>query len=63
MSLPATSLAAIQILKDTLARLENGEIEVALIHVGVATEGLDPYTPVHRTLELRTYVPVKKSDC
>jgi hypothetical protein len=65
MALPATTIAAIEILKDTLARLESGEIEVAMIHVGIATGAVDPYlvSPVLRTIELRTYAPQKKSDC
>lgn len=63
MSLPATTLAAIQILRDTLDRLEKGEIEVSMFHVGIFHEASDIYMPVQRTIELRTFTPLRKSDC
>lgn len=61
----ATAASAVAILKELAHKIESGELDVGMLHVGPAMGTTDPYSyqPVCQKVEVHTFSVQKKSEC
>lgn len=63
MDISATSAAAVDILKELASKIESGELQVGLLHVGPAVLSHDPFAENCQKFEIHTFPTPNKSGC